>query len=87
MRFKDIHIKEGCFERHVVFSKNNNLIHSEINSTGKTTLLRFLLYSIGYNIPNTKNIKFENCIVTTHVEENGRNIIISLISLSNMITI
>lgn len=76
MKFKNIHIKEGYFERNVVFSESNNLIHSEINSTGKTTLLRFLLYSIGYNIPNTKNIKFENCIVTTQVEENGKNIIL-----------
>lgn len=76
MKFKSIHIKEGYFERHVVFSENNNLIYSEINSTGKTTLLRFLLYSLGYSIPNTKNIKFENCIVTTQIEENGRNVIL-----------
>ncbi len=76
MRFKSIHIKEGYFERCVVFSKSNNLIYSEINSTGKTTLLRFLLYSVGYSIPNTKNIKFENCIVTTQIEENGKNIIL-----------
>lgn len=76
MKFKSIHLKEGFFERNVVFSENNNLIYSEINSTGKTTLLRFLLYSIGYNIPNTKNIKFENCTVTTHIEDAGRDIIL-----------
>jgi hypothetical protein len=76
MRFKSIHIKEGYFERHVVFSENNNLIYSKINSTGKTSLLRFLLYSIGYSIPNTKNIKFENCIVTSQIEECGRDIIL-----------
>lgn len=76
MRFKSIHIKEGYFERCVVFSESNNLIYSKINSTGKTTLLRFLLYSIGYSIPNTKNIKFENCIVTSQIEESGRNIIL-----------
>ncbi len=77
MRFKSIHIKEGYFERNVVFSENNNLIYSEINSTGKTTLLRFLLYSIGYTVPNTKNIKFENCIVTALIEENGSDIILN----------
>ncbi len=76
MRFKSIHIKEGYFERYIVFSENNNLIFSEKNSTGKTTLLRFLLYSIGYSIPNTKNIKFENCIVTTHIKENGKDIVL-----------
>ena len=76
MRFKSIHIKEGYFERYIVFSENNNLIFSEKNSTGKTTLLRFLLYSLGYSIPNTKNIKFENCIVTTQIKENGKDIIL-----------
>lgn len=76
MRFKSIHIKEGYFERYIVFSENNNLIYSENNSTGKTSLLRLLLYSIGYNIPNTKNIKFENCIITTQIEENGRNVVL-----------
>lgn len=76
MRFKSIHIKEGYFERYIVFSENNNLIYSEKNSTGKTSLLRILLYSIGYSIPNTKNIKFENCIVTTQIEENGRNVVL-----------
>ena len=76
MKFKSIHLKEGYLERNVVFSESNNLIFSKKNSTGKTTLLRFLLYSIGYNIPNTKHIKFENCIVTTHIEDNGRDVIL-----------
>ena len=76
MRFKSIYIKEGYYERNIVFSENNNLVYSEKNSTGKTTLMRFLLYSIGYNVPNTKNIKFENCNVTTQIEEKERNIIL-----------
>lgn len=67
MIFKTIHITEGLYERTIVFSDNNNLIHSEENSKGKTTLLRLLLYSIGYNIPNTKHIKFEDCEVQTQI--------------------
>ena len=63
MRFSSIYLKESGEERLITFSESNNLIHSSENSKGKTTLLRLLLYSIGYNIPNTKNIKFENCEV------------------------
>ncbi|MDY2913196.1 MAG: hypothetical protein SOV58_00995 [Candidatus Enteromonas sp.] len=67
MIIKSIHIKEGFFGRFIEFSDSANLIHSKQNSKGKTTLLRFLLYSLGYNIPNTKNIKFERCEVETVV--------------------
>ncbi len=73
MKFKTIHLKEVFFERTIVFSKNN-LIHSNENSTGKTTLLRLLLYSIGYNIPNTKSIKFENCEIKVLIEKDGKDI-------------
>lgn len=65
MIIKSIHIKEGLFSRKVDFSEGANLVHSRQNSKGKTTLLRFLLYSLGYSIPNTKNIKFERCEVQT----------------------
>ena len=45
-----------------------NLIYSKENSKGKTTLLRFILYSLGYQIPATEGIgdfdkfQFEICI-------------------------
>lgn len=67
MIIKTICIKEGLFSRFIEFSDNANLIHSKQNSKGKTTLLRFLLYSLGYNIPNTRKIKFERCEVETMV--------------------
>ena len=63
MIFKSIYLKEGLLERKIYFSEGVNLIHSEKNSCGKTTLLRFMLYALGYNIPNTKNIKFNRCEV------------------------
>lgn len=68
MIFKSIRIKEGMFERTIDFSDNVNLIFSQKNSCGKTTLLRFLLYSLGYNIPNTKKFKFTNCEVESIIE-------------------
>lgn len=63
MTFKSIHLKEGFFERTIVFSEGVNLIHSDKNSCGKTTLLRFMLYALGYSIPNTRKIRFNCCEV------------------------
>lgn len=73
MIIKSIRIKEGMYERRIVFTDMVNLIHSEKNSTGKTTLLRFILYSLGYSIPNTRNIKFEQCEAETtiYIEKKG----------------
>lgn len=68
MKFLSIRIKEGMYERKVDFSDSVNLIYSTKNSRGKTTLLRFLLYGIGYPIPNTKGIKFNKCEVDTVIE-------------------
>ena len=68
MIFKSIYLKEGLFKRRIDFSKEVNLIHSDKNSKGKTTLLRFMLYALGYNIPNTKKIKFKQCEVELIVE-------------------
>lgn len=68
MIFKSIHLKEGFFERTIKFSAGVNLIHSEKNSCGKTTLLRFMLYALGYNIPNTRKFKFSRCEVELEIE-------------------
>lgn len=63
MIFRSIRIKEGLAERTIDFSSGVNLIHSYENSCGKTTLLRFMLYSLGYSIPNTRKIRFNRCEV------------------------
>lgn len=63
MIFRSIRIKEGLAERAIDFSSGVNLIHSYKNSCGKTTLLRFMLYSLGYSIPNTRKIRFNRCEV------------------------
>ena len=68
MIFKSIYFKEGFFERKITFSESVNLIHSVENSCGKTTLLRFMLYALGYNIPNTRKIKFGRCEVELVIE-------------------
>ena len=67
MIFQSIRIKEGFAERTFNFTNGVNLIFSRENSRGKTTLLRFMLYSLGYNIPNTRNIKFDRCEVVARI--------------------
>ena len=68
MKFKSIYLKEGMLTRKIDFISSSNLIFSESNSKGKTTLLRFMLYGLGYNIPSTKNIRFNNCEVELTID-------------------
>lgn len=67
MKILKTYIREGLFERSVLWDTDVNLIFSKKNTCGKTTLLRALLYSLGYPIPNTKKIKFEKCIIITEI--------------------
>jgi hypothetical protein len=75
---QSIRIKEGFAERTFDFTDSVNLIFSKENSKGKTTLLRFMLYSLGYNIPNTRKIRFDRCeIVTTILVDNVGKMVLS----------
>ncbi len=42
------------------FDENLMFFYSKVNSTGKTTFLRSLLYSLGFKIPSTKKVDFKN---------------------------
>ena len=53
MRLTTLIIKQGFFEKTFSFSNKTNIIYSKKNSSGKTTLIRLLLYALGFNIPNT----------------------------------
>lgn len=77
MRIESIYIEEGFFKRDIDFTASVNLIHSIKNSCGKTTLLRFILYALGYQIPNTKRIKFDHCNVRIKIwcEDQGELIL------------
>ena len=78
MIIQSIRIKEGFAERTFDFTNSVNLIFSKENSKGKTTLLRFVLYSLGYNIPNTRKIRFDRCeVVTTIFVDNVGKVVLS----------
>ncbi|WP_060863375.1 hypothetical protein [Paenibacillus riograndensis] len=63
MKIRKLVLEYDGIIKNFKFSTTFNLIHSYKNSAGKSTLLRFLFYSLGYNIPGTKKVKFQNCNV------------------------
>ena len=67
MIIKSIYLKEGLFERSIDFSDSANLVFSVRNTCGKT-LLRSLLYGLGYSIPNTRRLKFDRCEIVLIIE-------------------
>lgn len=75
MKIKQLTLKHEGLEK--VFSfEENTLIHSKKNSAGKSTLLRLLFYSLGYNIPNTKGLNFKHIKTEIFIENDlGLNLI------------
>jgi len=52
------------------FDPQKTLITSKVNSVGKTSLLRMLLYSLGYKIPSTKGLNFNKMYFITEININ-----------------
>lgn len=67
MLIKSIYIRNGSFERSITLENGVNLIFSKKNIRGKTTLVRLLLYAMGYSVPSTKKIKFEKCFTKIEI--------------------
>lgn len=58
--------------------EKNTMIYSINNSKGKTTLIRFILYALGYQIPATEGIgDFDNMNFEILIETNEQNFIIT----------
>lgn len=68
MKFNFLTIEYDGIVKTINFQSNFNLIYSDKNSVGKSTLLRFLFYSLGYNIPSTRKIKFQDSVVKCNFE-------------------
>lgn len=62
-------IQEGMDKSEDVFSANSNLILSETNSKGKSTLLRLIFYALGYQIPNMKGLDFNQLYTEIYLTE------------------
>ena len=51
---------------------NVHIFYSSNNSTGKTTLMRAILYTLGFNIPDTELVKFSNYDFYMRLKVNGK---------------
>lgn len=62
MRIITFHLKEvsSFIWKKLDFNHNVCICYSNENSTGKTTLMRAILYTLGFSIPNTELIKFDS---------------------------
>lgn len=69
MKIKSIYISQGLFCTERFFAPDFNLIFSEKNSTGKTTLMRCILYGLGYAVPGTRKFKIESCSIKVVLEK------------------
>lgn len=58
MKIKSLHLHDGLTTRSYDFG-SLTVVTSQHNKSGKTTLLRCLLYSLGYPIPSMSGISFE----------------------------
>ena len=78
MVINSIEIISNINRKKYEFNNNFNLIFSEKNSRGKTTLLRFILYGLGYNIPATEGIgDFDDYKINEEISIEDKRIILS----------
>lgn len=75
MKFKLLKVINGYESKLFEFGEKTE-IHSDINSVGKSTLLRLLFYAMGYPIPSTKKIRFSK-LQTKLVLETEKETILS----------
>lgn len=71
MKLKKIEIKEIGFSENVlasVFIEDRHIFCSDKNSKGKTTLVRFLIFSLGFSIPSTKKVDMKKYITYLTLE-------------------
>ena len=63
----------------------NTFIYSKRNSVGKTSLLRCLLFAMGYNIPSTKGMNMNNLDFKVNISKNNK--VVSLNRSNERVTI
>lgn len=77
MIIRELEIEEGLiYQSDDSFSEKRNLIHSERNSCGKSTFLRLLFFSLGYQIPNMKGMNFSGISTSIVFEEKEKVFIV-----------
>jgi hypothetical protein len=67
----NIRHKQSFNWKSVSFDEQVSVIYSEKNMTGKTTLMRAILHTIGFPIPNTELIRFDDFEFYMEIEKDG----------------
>lgn len=76
MKISKLSISRGAFPPIQIGFEQNTIITSDLNSIGKTTLLRFVLHALGYKIPSTKKIDMKDHQTQIEVENSKGKLII-----------
>ena len=77
MKIKSLHLRDGLSTGSYDFG-NLTVITSRHNKSGKTTLLRCLLYSLGYPIPSMSGMSFEKMNFDVAIQsDSGRELRLS----------
>ena len=63
MKIISLNLQDGLSAGSYDFD-NLTVITSQHNKSGKTTLLRCLLYALGYPIPSMRGLSFVKCVLT-----------------------
>lgn len=76
MFIKELKLQEGIFSSSDTFEKTT-LIYSQKNSKGKSTYLRLMFYSLGYQIPSMKGVEYSNINTELVLNERGKDFYIN----------
>ena len=67
MKIKSLHLRDGLSAGFYEFG-NISVVFSNHNKAGKTTLLRCILYALGYPIPSMRNLDFAKMEFTLSIQ-------------------
>lgn len=76
MIIKSIKLTEYEKQSNDAFSSGINLIYSVENTKGKTTFLRLLFYSLGYQMPSMKQINFKEILTEIRFVEKSKEYLV-----------
>ena len=76
MFIKELKLQEGIFSSSDTFEKTT-LIYSQKNTKGKSTYLRLMFYSLGYQIPSMKGVEYSNIYTELVLNERGEDFYIN----------
>ncbi|GEM_PF-4724836 len=85
IKFNSLKIIDGFNHFEYRFDKNNLFFSKEVNTAGKTTFLRILLYSLGFNVSSTRGYRFKNIETILEMSNADSTIVLKRSSFAKII--